>query len=97
MLLKFGSIRGRNLDLNIDVRKGLIHGGDERSKLVNEIHKLEREQKDDLIQKSRIKWCTDGDENSKIFHGTINNKRKQLSVQDIKLNGVYVEDPMAVK
>ena len=39
----------RNLDLNIDVRKGLIHGGDKRLKLVNEIHKFEREQKDNLI------------------------------------------------
>ena len=53
------------MNLNIDVRKGLIHGGDKRLKLVKEIHKLEREQKDDLIQKSRIKWCTNGDENSK--------------------------------
>ncbi|GJY82997.1 RNA-directed DNA polymerase, eukaryota [Tanacetum coccineum] len=85
----------RNLNLNIDMRK-LIHGGDKRLKLVNEIHKLEREQKDDLIQKSRIKWCTNGDDNSKFFHGTINKKRKQLSVRGIKLNGLWVEDPMAM-
>nr|GEX52281.1 putative ribonuclease H protein At1g65750 family [Tanacetum cinerariifolium] len=66
-------------------------------KLVNEIHKLEREQKDDLIQKSQLKWCVEGDENSKFFHGTLNRKRKQLSVRGIKLNGLWVEDPMAVK
>nr|GEV39741.1 RNA-directed DNA polymerase, eukaryota [Tanacetum cinerariifolium] len=64
----------RNLDLNIDARNGLIHKGDKRLKLVNEIHKLERKQKDDLIQKSRIKWCTDRDENLKTIHGTINKK-----------------------
>ncbi|GJW79145.1 hypothetical protein Tco_0140827 [Tanacetum coccineum] len=71
----------RSLDLHIDVRQGLHHGGEKRMKLVNEIHKLEREQKEDLIQKSRNKWCVDGDENSKFFHGTINKKRKQLSVR----------------
>ncbi|GJR47268.1 RNA-directed DNA polymerase, eukaryota [Tanacetum coccineum] len=73
----------RSLDLHIDVRQGLHHGGEKRMKLVNEIHKLEREQKEDLIQKSRNKWCVDGDENSKFFHGTINKKRKQLSVRDL--------------
>nr|GEY03425.1 RNA-directed DNA polymerase, eukaryota [Tanacetum cinerariifolium] len=95
----FDSLREelRNLDLHIDVRQGLHHGGEKRMKLVNEIHKLEREQKDDLIQKSQIKWCVDGDENSKFFHGTINKKRKQLSVRGIKSNGQWVEEPMAVK
>nr|GEW78424.1 RNA-directed DNA polymerase, eukaryota [Tanacetum cinerariifolium] len=87
----------RNLDLNIDVRQDLHHGGEQRMKHVNEIHKLECEQKDDLIQKSRIKWCVDGDENSKFFHGTINKKMKQLSIRGIKSNCLWVEDPMAVK
>nr|GEV79030.1 transposon TX1 putative 149 kDa protein [Tanacetum cinerariifolium] len=39
----------------------------------------------------------DGDENSKFFHGTLNRKRKQLSVRGIKSNRFLVEDPMAVK
>ncbi|GKB64193.1 RNA-directed DNA polymerase, eukaryota [Tanacetum coccineum] len=87
----------RSLDLHIDVRQGLHHRGEKRMKLVNDIHKLEHEQKEDLIQKSRIKWCVDGDENSNFFHGTINKKRKQLSVQGIKSNGQWVEEPIAVK
>ncbi|GJV76710.1 RNA-directed DNA polymerase, eukaryota, partial [Tanacetum coccineum] len=87
----------RSLDLQIDVRQGLHNGGEKRMKLVNEIHKMEHEQKEELIQKSRIKWCVDGDENSKFFHGTINKKRKQLSVRGIKSNGQWVEEPMAVK
>nr|GEU51835.1 putative RNA-directed DNA polymerase, eukaryota, reverse transcriptase zinc-binding domain protein [Tanacetum cinerariifolium] len=87
----------RSLDLHIDVRQGLHHWGEKRMKLVNEIHKLEHEKKTILLKKSRIKWCMDGDENSKFFHGTINKKRKQLLVWGIKSNGQWVEEPMAVK
>ncbi|GKF69772.1 hypothetical protein Tco_0202829, partial [Tanacetum coccineum] len=28
----------------------------------------------DLLQKAKIKWAIEGDENSKFFHGIVNNK-----------------------
>lgn len=31
----------------------------------------------DLRQKARLKWCIDGDENIKFFHGVLNGKRKK--------------------
>ncbi|GKD72833.1 hypothetical protein Tco_1331115, partial [Tanacetum coccineum] len=38
----------------------------------------------------------DRDENSKFFYGTLNKKRKQLLVRDIKSSGLWLEDPMAM-
>nr|GEU49394.1 RNA-directed DNA polymerase, eukaryota, reverse transcriptase zinc-binding domain protein [Tanacetum cinerariifolium] len=54
--------------------------------LREELRNLDLNIDDDLIQKSRIKWCTDEDENSNFFHGTVNNKRKQVSVRGINSN-----------
>nr|GEU87415.1 RNA-directed DNA polymerase, eukaryota [Tanacetum cinerariifolium] len=34
------------------------------------------------LQKSKIKWTIEGDENSKFFHGIINKKRSQLSIRE---------------
>ncbi|GKA19247.1 RNA-directed DNA polymerase, eukaryota, reverse transcriptase zinc-binding domain protein, partial [Tanacetum coccineum] len=35
----------------------------------------------DLLQKERVNWCTDGDENSKFFHRLINQKRRQVAIR----------------
>nr|GEX69257.1 RNA-directed DNA polymerase, eukaryota, reverse transcriptase zinc-binding domain protein [Tanacetum cinerariifolium] len=41
----------------------------------------------DFIQKSKVRWAIEGDENSKYFHGIINKKRSQLAIR-----GVFVDD-----
>nr|GEZ57332.1 RNA-directed DNA polymerase, eukaryota, reverse transcriptase zinc-binding domain protein [Tanacetum cinerariifolium] len=35
----------------------------------------------DLAQKAKIKWAVEGDENSKIFHGIVNKKRRHLAIK----------------
>ncbi|GKC71861.1 RNA-directed DNA polymerase, eukaryota, partial [Tanacetum coccineum] len=51
----------------------------------------------DLIQKAKIRWAIEGDENSKFFHGIINKKRSQLAIRGILVNGDWIDDPHMVK
>nr|GFB78743.1 RNA-directed DNA polymerase, eukaryota [Tanacetum cinerariifolium] len=37
----------------------------------------------DMVQKARIKWAVEGDENSKFFHGMLNRKRHQQSIRGV--------------
>ncbi|GJT60613.1 putative RNA-directed DNA polymerase, eukaryota, reverse transcriptase zinc-binding domain protein [Tanacetum coccineum] len=63
----------------------------------HELDNLEKLVSMDLIQKARIRWDVEGDENSKFFHGIINSKRKSQSIQGILQEGVWVSDPGAIK
>nr|GEX24429.1 RNA-directed DNA polymerase, eukaryota [Tanacetum cinerariifolium] len=47
----------------------------------------------DWVQKSKIKWAIEGDENSKYFHGIINKKRSQLSIRGVLADGHWKTDP----
>ncbi|XP_071700079.1 uncharacterized protein [Rutidosis leptorrhynchoides] len=60
----------------------------------NEIQGLEAQ---DLVQKAKIKWNIEGDENSKFFHGMLKNRRNKQTVQGISLNVVWVTEPGIVK
>ncbi|GKB38692.1 RNA-directed DNA polymerase, eukaryota, reverse transcriptase zinc-binding domain protein [Tanacetum coccineum] len=51
----------------------------------------------DLIQKSKVKWEVEGDENSKFFHGLINSRRKSQMVQGIMLDDVWNSEPKDIK
>lgn len=51
----------------------------------------------DLAQKSRVKWEVEWDENSKFFHGMLNQRRRQQNVTGIMQDGVWVTDPVVVK
>nr|GEU33284.1 hypothetical protein [Tanacetum cinerariifolium] len=51
----------------------------------------------DYIQKAKIKWVVEGDENSKNFHGIVNRKRASLAVKGIMVDGDWVDDPSRVK
>ncbi|GJT02937.1 zinc finger, CCHC-type containing protein [Tanacetum coccineum] len=43
----------------------------ERSKLLKELHDLKSIDTLDMIQKAKIRWVIEGDENSKYFHGLL--------------------------
>ncbi|GJW44868.1 RNA-directed DNA polymerase, eukaryota [Tanacetum coccineum] len=51
----------------------------------------------DYIQKAKVQWAVEGDENSKFFHGIVNRKRANLAVKGILVDGVWVDDPSRVK
>ncbi|GKA07971.1 RNA-directed DNA polymerase, eukaryota, partial [Tanacetum coccineum] len=51
----------------------------------------------EYIQKSKVTWAIEGDENSKFFHGIINKKRSQLAIRGIFVDGSWCTDPGKVK
>nr|GEW24395.1 RNA-directed DNA polymerase, eukaryota [Tanacetum cinerariifolium] len=53
----------------------------ELNRHLNEINAIEAK---DFIQKSKVKWAIEGDENSKFFHGIINKKRSQLAIHGFR-------------
>ncbi|GKD16835.1 putative RNA-directed DNA polymerase, eukaryota, reverse transcriptase zinc-binding domain protein [Tanacetum coccineum] len=51
----------------------------------------------DLIQKAHIKWDIEGDENSKFFHGLINQKRRNQMINGIMVEGNWITNPCLIK
>ncbi|GKA69148.1 RNA-directed DNA polymerase, eukaryota, reverse transcriptase zinc-binding domain protein [Tanacetum coccineum] len=54
---------------------------------------LDRLKNLDLHQKSRIKWDNEGDENSKFFHGLVNQRRRTNSIQGIMSDDKIIDVP----
>ncbi|GKD46421.1 RNA-directed DNA polymerase, eukaryota [Tanacetum coccineum] len=51
----------------------------------------------DNLQKAKVKWAVEGDENTKYFHGIINKNRANLSIRGVMVDGEWIVDPMRVK
>nr|GEY74007.1 RNA-directed DNA polymerase, eukaryota, reverse transcriptase zinc-binding domain protein [Tanacetum cinerariifolium] len=68
-----------------------------RMDLLHHLHDIDISNSKDFIQKSKIKWAVEGDENSKFFHGIINKKSSQLAVRGVFVDGLWVTDPCKVK
>lgn len=51
----------------------------------------------DLIHKFRIKWISDGAENSRFFHNSIKIKNKQNNLHGLMVNGIWITDVNTIK
>ena len=47
----------------------------------------------DLVQKVKVKWAIEGDENLKYFHGVMNKRRHHMAIRGISGNGECITDP----
>nr|GFC88305.1 RNA-directed DNA polymerase, eukaryota, reverse transcriptase zinc-binding domain protein [Tanacetum cinerariifolium] len=87
----------------LDIDKVLDQGGvtDDvlftRMEIMKQLHNLNFANSIDFIQKAKVRWAIEGDENSKFFHGVINRRRNNLSVKGIMIDGAWVDDPSRVK
>lgn len=68
-----------------------------RENLIRELREFNLRESKDLQQKAKVKWATEGDENSKFFHAIINAKRKSSRINGVKHNGVWIEQPDEIK
>lgn len=49
-------------------------------------------------QKSKLKWLSEGDHNSKFFHAAVQERHARMTVSRIKdVSGTWIEDPVAIQ
>nr|KAJ0222973.1 hypothetical protein LSAT_V11C200055230 [Lactuca sativa] len=58
---------------------------------------LEHIVKLDLQQRAKIKWLTDGDENSRFFHGSLANANRKNKIHGLLINGSWEVNPELIK
>nr|GFA26132.1 RNA-directed DNA polymerase, eukaryota [Tanacetum cinerariifolium] len=86
-----------------DIDKMLDQGGvtDDillsRMEVLKQLHDVQSSNNRDIMQKVKIRWAIEGDENSKYFHAIINKKRVNLSVKGVMVDGDWIDDPDLVK
>ncbi|GJV94416.1 RNA-directed DNA polymerase, eukaryota [Tanacetum coccineum] len=54
-----------------------------RMDAMKQLQDVKSSETSDFMQKAKVRWAIEGDENSKFFHGIINRKRANLSVKDL--------------
>ncbi|XP_071727256.1 uncharacterized protein [Rutidosis leptorrhynchoides] len=86
-----------DLDLIIDSGTATTSEIESRNSLFKEQEDLMRYNSLDALQKSRVKWDIEGDENSKFFHCSLKRKRKQQHIHGLMINGIWVTDPATIK
>nr|GEY41973.1 RNA-directed DNA polymerase, eukaryota [Tanacetum cinerariifolium] len=74
--------------------KGLVN---ERALLLKYLQDINSRHSLDMIQKAKIRWAIEGDENSRYFHGIINKMRSQLAIRGVLVDGERIDDPSKVK
>nr|GEZ47265.1 RNA-directed DNA polymerase, eukaryota [Tanacetum cinerariifolium] len=83
-----------------DIDKLLDQGGvnDEillsRMDLLKQLQDIKSSETRDCMQKAKIQWAIEGDENSKFFHGIINQKRANLAIKGVMVDGEWMDDPV---
>nr|GEZ15977.1 RNA-directed DNA polymerase, eukaryota [Tanacetum cinerariifolium] len=68
-----------------------------RQDLKRQLHGIKLKDTVESIQKSKIRWAIEGDENTKFCHGIINKKRSQLAIRGVLNDGVWQTEPGVVK
>ncbi|GJX14844.1 RNA-directed DNA polymerase, eukaryota [Tanacetum coccineum] len=48
------------------------------------------------MQKAKVKWAVEGDENSKKIHGLVNHNITRSRIEGISINGTWITDPKLV-
>nr|GEV89190.1 hypothetical protein [Tanacetum cinerariifolium] len=87
----------RSLDAKIDAGCASDEDRQARVNKLLELEEIDKLESMDLMQKARLKWDVEGDENSKFVHGIINSKRKSQMINGILNKGVWITDPNDIK
>nr|GFA54174.1 RNA-directed DNA polymerase, eukaryota, reverse transcriptase zinc-binding domain protein [Tanacetum cinerariifolium] len=85
------------IDAEIDNGNGNADIVARRLVIINELQCISKSQVAETAQKIKIRWCVEGDENSKFFHGMLNKKRSQSNIRGVLINGKWTDDPVKFK
>ncbi|GJY07049.1 RNA-directed DNA polymerase, eukaryota [Tanacetum coccineum] len=97
--LKFNEAQNKISDIELAAESRDLKE-DETECLSNDykaIYELEKLKMKDLKQKAKLKWAVDGDENTKFFHGIINNNYQRQKIKGIYYNGQWISKPSSIK
>ncbi|GKA28943.1 RNA-directed DNA polymerase, eukaryota, reverse transcriptase zinc-binding domain protein [Tanacetum coccineum] len=86
-----------SIEKRIDEGSAMPSDNDHRLILFQEIEKIDKFVLMDIIQKAHVKWDIEGDENSKFFHGLINQKRRNQMINGIMVEGSWITNPCLIK
>nr|GEU36510.1 RNA-directed DNA polymerase, eukaryota [Tanacetum cinerariifolium] len=84
----------------LDDRNGMVRFKKKMQFLKKEIWQMQdikSSNAHNYMQKAKIQWAIEGDENSKFFHGIINRKRANLAIKGVMVDGEWMDDPSRVK
>nr|GEU32958.1 RNA-directed DNA polymerase, eukaryota [Tanacetum cinerariifolium] len=68
-----------------------------RMEVLKQLHYVQSSNNRDIMQKAKIRWAIEGDENFKYFHAIIKKKHVNLSVKGVMVDGDWIDDPDLVK
>nr|GEV97068.1 RNA-directed DNA polymerase, eukaryota, reverse transcriptase zinc-binding domain protein [Tanacetum cinerariifolium] len=79
--------------------QGVSHADvlNQRAHLVKSLNELNNLEALDTTQKEKVRWSIEGDENTNYFHGVLNNKRSQLVIRGVLVDGDWIKEPQKVK
>lgn len=69
----------------------------ERSDALQRLKTIEAGRILDLKQKARTKWALEGDENSRFFHGVLNQHRRAQKINGLLIGGHWITSPALLK
>lgn len=87
----------------IEIDRLLDHGGtntevlNQRMELMKSLNELNSLEASEAAQKAKVRWSIKGNENTKYFHGVLNNKRSQLAISGVLEDSEWFAEPVKVK
>nr|GEZ41741.1 RNA-directed DNA polymerase, eukaryota [Tanacetum cinerariifolium] len=85
------------IDTEIDNGNGNADIVARRLVIINEFQCISKSQVAEIAQKIKIRWCVEGNEISKFFHGMLNKKRSQSNIRGVLIDGKWTDEPVKVK
>ncbi|KAJ9561194.1 hypothetical protein OSB04_006354 [Centaurea solstitialis] len=87
------------LDWDMKAEQSVMSEDDriKRDELLFESFQLDHQERSDLIQKARIRWAVEGDENSSFFHSLVNHRRRRNSIKGLVCDGIWSEDTSTIQ
>lgn len=58
---------------------------------------LDHIHREDLMQKNRLKWAVEGDENTRFFHSILKINFNNSNIKGIMVNVIWQDDPEQIK